>query len=81
MCDGVIFIILFSFPLSLRLCVTLRLRVSKKLRSHFKETHPSALKFLESLNNILGVGRWSKPNIFPITALFFKEFGWTISSN
>ena len=46
MCDGVIFIIL----LSLIMCVTLR------PKSYFKEIRPSAPKFPEYLNNILGAG-------------------------
>ena len=66
MCDGVIFIIL----LSLIMCVTLR------PKSYFKEIRPSAPKFPEYLNNILGAGGWREPNIFrlPPKCIYFLIF-------
>ena len=64
---GWFIIILFSFSLSIKVCVTSA--SSKTLCNHFKKARPSAPKFPENLKNILGAGGWREPNIFPITAL------------
>ena len=64
---GWFFIILFSLPLSLKMCVSSA--SSKKLHIHLKKVRLSAPKFPEILKNILGAGEWHKPNFFPITAL------------
>ena len=42
---------------------------SKTLCNHFKKASPSAPKFPENLENILGAGGWCEPNIFLIIAL------------
>ena len=68
--DGVIFIILFSFPLSLRMCVTLPpARASKKLFQRNPPLHPKISGVFEYLRG----GRMARSKHLSEHHLWFSE--------